>query len=62
VTVSEELAAAYSQLKIVASMAYHRDIYDIEYRCREALANIGHVANALDLDYGPWTAPSDLAD
>jgi hypothetical protein len=62
VAVNEDLAKAYRHMKIAAHMAYEREIYDIEYRCREAVVDISAAANALGLDDGPWAYPDDLAD
>jgi hypothetical protein len=61
-TVNNVLAMAYRHMKEAANMAYEREIYDIEYQCREAIVNIAHVANALGLDDGPWVPADDLAD
>jgi hypothetical protein len=61
-TVSVHLSDAYCHVKIAASMAYDREIYDIENECREALVSIAFAAIELGLDDGPWVPAGDLAD
>jgi hypothetical protein len=61
-TVNEDLAKAYRHMKAAANMAYEREIYDIEYRCREAVVHIAHVGDDLGLDNELWISTDDLAD